>query len=117
MWVFVSQGYPYPFLNKMPQPEGFVLVSLVALTAIYGFYEAGALLAGGVCESGADLGVQSQEELRKNETFCRACCSCEVELKNEGPGGKDTGFEADADGKQCVCRKAFILSFFHSLIS
>ena len=47
MWVFVSQGYPYPFLNKMPQPEGFVLVSLVALTAIYGFYEAGALLAGG----------------------------------------------------------------------
>ena len=47
MWAFVSQGYPYPFLNKMPQPEGFILVSLVALTAVYGLYEAGALLAGG----------------------------------------------------------------------
>ncbi|KAL3678402.1 hypothetical protein R1sor_021358 [Riccia sorocarpa] len=38
----VNKMYPYPFLNDMPEPQGYILVSLVSLLAMYSFLRIGA---------------------------------------------------------------------------
>lgn len=40
-----SKAYPYPFLNDLPQPEGFIMVALSGLMGMYLFFEAGSRIA------------------------------------------------------------------------
>ncbi|BBN18992.1 hypothetical protein MPTK1_8g07110 [Marchantia polymorpha subsp. ruderalis] len=42
----INKIYPYPFLNTMPQPQGYILVSIVSLLILYLFSRIGAKVAG-----------------------------------------------------------------------
>ncbi|EFJ36961.1 hypothetical protein SELMODRAFT_437993 [Selaginella moellendorffii] len=43
--AFKNKMYPYPFLNKLPQPEGFIATVAVAVTLTFAFFKAGSTLA------------------------------------------------------------------------